>query len=427
MGRVGELERKLRRKLFFVCFWTFTISLSIFLFWKLNALLLPILVGGILAYLFRPIKERVQISWLPHEARILGVFAVTFVVLFFAFNKVRQLIPDDRQKLELKVRLKYKMNEKYADAMDLKNPEKRPNPLIAVFANEIAPMMDHVNDLLSLTPEEQDQFEKYRKGYKGQTPVSDKYYQYFVANLVRSPYVKVTRDPSSEGGAVLKTAESNEVKEHAKKGLLDALSIWILAPLIFIFMVFDNGQIRRYIIGLVPNRYFELSLTVLDMLDDAVGKYLRGTLMQCTLVGITLTVGLFLLGMPISVSITIGAISGLINAIPFLGPTIGLVIALAYALIAENIDPLIPGLVADDLALYVVVLSGVSHLLDNVVYQPIVLGGAVNLHPLVVIVAIIAGSLMMGVWGMLLAIPAIVVLKTAVETLIKELKAYRII
>jgi len=43
---------------------------------------------------------------------------------------------------------------------------------------------------------------------------------------------------------------------------------WILAPLIFIFLGFDNGQVRRYFIGLVPNRYFELSLTLLDQLDN---------------------------------------------------------------------------------------------------------------------------------------------------------------
>jgi len=104
-----------------------------------------------------------------------------------------------------------------------------------------------------------------------------------------------------------------------------------------------------------------------------------------------------------------------------------LVIALAYSLIAEDITPLIPGLSTDDLAIYVVVLIGIAHVLDNVVYQPFVLGNAVNLHPLVVILAIIGGSVLMGVWGMLLAIPTVVVVKTAVETLFKELKDYRII
>jgi predicted PurR-regulated permease PerM len=201
----------------------------------------------------------------------------------------------------------------------------------------------------------------------------------------------------------------------------------MLAPLIFVFLGFDNGQIRRFFISFVPNRYFELSLTVLDRLDAAIGRYLRGTLLECFLVGLTLILGLILLGIPMGIAVAIGVVSGLLNAIPFLGTAIALVIGVGYALIAENIKPLIPGLNPNDLALYVVVLVIIVHVLEDVVFQPFVLGSAANVHPLVVIIAIIGGSLIMGLWGVLFAIPAVVVIKTAVATFFKELKAYRII
>ena len=421
-----EADRRFRRSLFFSLLWIGSILLSGYLIYKLSALLLPITVGAVLAYLFRPLKSKLQVSWLPHEARILMVFGLISFALFASFNKMRQMIPDERQKLELKVRLKYKLNEKYVETLNLNKPENRTNPITHLITNEVGPIMDHVNDLLSLTSDEQETFERYRKGYKGQAPISDKFYQYYVANLVRSPYVKQTRDPAS-GEAPLNTPKEGEIKESAKKGLLDALSIWILAPLIFIFMAFDNGQMRRYFIRLIPNRYFELSLTVLDTLDVAVGKYLRGTLIECALVGLTLAIGLILLGIPVSVSLAIGLVSGIANAIPFLGTVFGLTIALAYSLIAENIDPLIPGLVGDSLALYVVILVVIAHILDNVIFQPFVLGSAVNLHPLVVVTAIIGGSTLMGLWGMLIAIPSVVIIKTTIETLVYELKAYKII
>jgi predicted PurR-regulated permease PerM len=201
----------------------------------------------------------------------------------------------------------------------------------------------------------------------------------------------------------------------------------MLAPLIFIFLGFDNGQIRRFFIGLVPNRYFELSLTVIDRLDYAIGRYLRGTLLECFLVGVCLMVGLILLGIPVGIAIAIGVVSGLLNAIPFLGTIIALVIGVGYALIAEDIRPLVPGLQPGDLALYVLILVVLVHILDDLVFQPFVLGSAVDVHPLVVVIAIIAGSLLMGLWGMLFAIPAVVVIKTAVATLFKGLKDYRII
>ena len=149
--------------------------------------------------------------------------------------------------------------------------------------------------------------------------------------------------------------------------------------------------------------------------------------MQCFLVGLALILGLILLGLPVGIAVAIGVVSGLLNAIPFLGTAIALVIGVGYALIAENISPLIPGLNPNDLALYVVILVAIVHVLDDVVFQPPVLGSAVDVHPLVVIIAIIGGSLIMGLWGMLFAIPAVVVVKTAVATFFKELKDYRII
>ncbi len=425
-----ERDRKIRGRIFHSTFIGVTVVLTTLLLWKLKALLLPIVVGALLAYLFRPVKDRFQLPWLPHEIRVLSLFACIGLCLFMAINKTRQMIPDEKQKLELKVRLKYKVNEKFQEIVGAGGPDKRPGLLAQLVSKELGPAMDQLNHLLDLDPDEIELFQKYRVGYKGQTPIENRFFDYFQANQTTSIYTIQKREPANltkpiESSVAPTPAPAEQAEVH--NSLVEELSIWILAPLIFIFLGFDNGQMRRYAISLVPNRYFELSLQVLDMLDEAIGKYLRGTLIECSLVGLTLAVGLFLLGIPISVALAIGLISGLANAIPFLGPAIGLVIALAYSLIAESITPLIPGLVQADLAIYVVVLIGIAHLLDNVVFQPIVLGNAVNLHPLVVIVAIIGGSTMMGVWGMLLAIPTVVVVKTAVETLFKELKDYRII
>src|SRR5262249_11543710 len=73
------------------------------------------------------------------------------------------------------------------------------------------------------------------------------------------------------------------------------------------------------------------------------------------------------------------------------------------------------------------ILVGITHVLDDVLFQPFVLGSAVSIHPLVVVVAIIGGSLIMGIWGMVFAIPTVVVVKTVVETLFKEFKDYHMI
>jgi predicted PurR-regulated permease PerM len=422
-----EMERKFRRQVFHSCFLTLVILVTVFLVWKLRSLLIPVVVGALLAYLFRPMKERFQMPWLPHELRVLTLFACIGAAIFMGANSVRKQLPNEKEKLELKVRLKYKLNEKFQQATGNGKPGQ--GAAGKMIAKEAGPLMDQLNHLLDLAPDEQELFHKYREGYMGEPPIEDRFFDYFQANQTTSIYTVVEREPGSAGkhGETGGAAAATHAAPNAKSGIMEELEIWILAPIIFIFLGFDNGQMRRYFIGLVPNRYFELSLTVVDELDEAIGNYLRGTLLECFLVGLTFAVGFVLLGMPVPVAAAIGVITGLVNAIPFLGTVIGLVIGLGYALIAENITPLIPGLNANDLAIYVLVLVGIAHLLDNVVYQPFVLGSAVNLHPLVVVVAIIGGSLILGVWGMLFAIPTVVVFKTAVETLFKELKDYRII
>src|SRR5262245_53230155 len=101
-------ERKVRRTVLYLIFGAVTLFLAGILFWKLSILILPIIVGGLLAFVFRPVKERFRIRWLPHELQVLCSFAAIGLVLFFAFNTLRKHIPDEEQKLEFQVRLKYK-------------------------------------------------------------------------------------------------------------------------------------------------------------------------------------------------------------------------------------------------------------------------------------------------------------------------------
>ncbi|HYY25611.1 MAG TPA: AI-2E family transporter [Candidatus Udaeobacter sp.] len=423
-----ERERKVRRRIFYLTFATLALILGGFLIWKLCILILPIIVGALMAFLFRPLKERFEVRWLPHELQVLCSFAAIGLVLFFAFNTFRKHIPDEEQKLEFKVRLQYKLNERYRQLVAT-SPEGKSNALAALLEKELGPLMDKVNQVLALNPEERNLFLKYAAGYNGKPPISSKFVDYFRANQTTGKYVIPEATPA---GAVPSTASAAPAPTRppaAEEGasLESKFSAWILAPLIFLFLGFDNGQIRRFFISLIPNRYFELSLTVLDRLDDAIGRYLRGTLIECFLVGLTLTLGLILLGIPLGIAVAIGVVSGLLNAVPFLGTVIALVIGVGYALIAENVTPLIPGLNPNDLVWYVLILVVITHVLDDVVFQPFVLGSAANVHPLVVVIAIIAGSLLMGLWGMLFAIPTVVVVKTAVATFFKELKDYRII
>ena len=168
-----QRERKVRRRVFHLIFAVFALISGGFLIWKLSSLVLPIIVGALLAFLFRSVKERFKIPWLPHELQVLCSFAAIGLVLFFAFDTARKHILDDKQRVEFKVRLKYKLNEKYQQLVT-KSPEGKSSMLVGSIEREVDPLMDKVNELLELDPEERELFLKYRAGYNG-PPDEDKF------------------------------------------------------------------------------------------------------------------------------------------------------------------------------------------------------------------------------------------------------------
>ena len=96
-----EQERQVRRRFFLRAFSALTMIFCGFLLWKLRSLLLPIMVGALLAYLFRPLKDRFQVTWIAHEMRVLLLFAAIGAGIFLSVNNLRQHLPSEREKLEL--------------------------------------------------------------------------------------------------------------------------------------------------------------------------------------------------------------------------------------------------------------------------------------------------------------------------------------
>ena len=105
-------------------------------------------------------------------------FAAIGLVLFFAFDTVRKYIPDDKQQLEYKVRLKYKLNEKYQELVT-KSPEGKPGMLVSFIQKQVDPLMDKVNQLLELDRKQTDQFLQDRSSHFGG---DNKILGYFEAN-----------------------------------------------------------------------------------------------------------------------------------------------------------------------------------------------------------------------------------------------------
>jgi len=182
----------------------------------------------------------------------------------------------------------------------------------------------------------------------------------------------------------------------------------ILVPFIAYFMVRDGRKLRRRIVALVPNRYFETSLIMFHRIDEQIGGYLRGRLIECILLGLTqmLLMGLVSVSVEQPQILLISIVFGLTNVIPYAGPVMGTAFGVFYYFALG---------VPTNSIVALLIVAAIAHLIDNVVIAPAVLSHNVDLHPLTVALVLVIGGEVLGVLGLLIAIPVASTIKVVVQ------------
>lgn len=406
-------------------------ALGAYLTWKLRSLIVPVAVGGLLAYIVRPLVARLERCRLPRGAAI-GLLLVGFVLAALGTaNGIRAAMPSDTEALELRIRALYTLNRRYEALMGLDRSLTRGNWIYRLVHSDLDPLVDRVNQRLALTPEEDAQFLASRpRGAHDAPPGSDRPVEYHRTNTdTLARRARTALAEPAPGSAALPPAAPTPAPamQTPLAALADILSTWIIAPVIFLFLLRDTGEIKRGLLRAVPNRLFEPALTVLADLDRALGNYVRGLFLECCLLGLTVVLFLTLLGVPLRWTVGIGIITGASNVVPYMGFAVAMLSGLAYALLAEDIHPLLPIVTSENFVIWVIAAVALAELLKNVVYEPVVLGGAVKLHPIVVVIGVLGGAILFGPVGMLLAIPTITVFTVFVSSTVRQLKAYGLV
>ena len=162
----------------------------------------------------------------------------------------------------------------------------------------------------------------------------------------------------------------------------------------------------------VPPAYFLKGKRVTTGLREVLIRYLTGVLMQVSAITVIISLGLFFLDMP--TAFAMGAMVGILNVIPYVGPLIGGgIVVLITALHHISLHGLDLGL--GSTALKVVSVIGIAQLLDNVLIQPMIYSKSTQLHPLEVFLIVLCGASLMGIGGMVVAVPLYSVLKMGVQ------------
>lgn len=179
--------------------------------------------------------------------------------------------------------------------------------------------------------------------------------------------------------------------------LLEALLIFIIGPLIALYLLIDLPHLRRDLINLVPEGHRDEFTDLMGKVGATVGGFFRGQLVVAILVGILSALGFYLIGLPFW--LVIGAIAGFFNLVPLIGPYIGGAIGFFVGTISEDVS----------LGIKAAVVELIVQQIDNHVISPNVMKRTVNLHPVTVMLSILAGGTLAGFWGVLLGVPAVAV------------------
>ena len=406
------------------------VLLSAYLFWKLRGLIVPVAVGGLMAYICHPLIGHLEHYRIP-RGLAMGLLLVVFVLaVVFIAGRISTMMPSEVTVIEVKVQALYKFNNGYNRLMGLDPFLTKGNRVYRLLHEELDPVVERINRFLALTREEESQFLASHPHGHDAAKGSDRLLEYHRANLRTLKLRIKAAFPEAEGVRTAPPAATLAPGPALKPPLATLghiLSVWCVAPLVFLFFLRDTGEIKRGLLSVVPNRLFEPALTVLADLDRALGDYLRGIFLECVALGFTAMLLLAIVGVSLRWAMAIGIFTGASNVIPYMGSAAALLGGLAYALLAEEIHPLLPMVNTENFVFWVIAAVGVAELLKNIFYEPFVLGGAVKLHPLVVVIGIVGGGILFDFAGVLLAIPVITIFKVFLSSTIRQLKAYGLV
>jgi predicted PurR-regulated permease PerM len=188
-----------------------------------------------------------------------------------------------------------------------------------------------------------------------------------------------------------------------------------IVPFITYFILAEGDVGIKSLVEKIPNKYFETSLNIIDKVGKELVSYLRGLILECSIVGVLSMIGYIIIGVPYA--IIIGMLTGIANLIPYLGPIAGASLALMASLtVTGNFQMYIP----------IAVLLFVIRLIDDLILQPLCFGKSLDMHPVVVVLTLIIGHQLMGVSGMVISIPIATILRVSATETYWGLKHYTI-
>ncbi|MEE9331963.1 MAG: AI-2E family transporter [Methylophilaceae bacterium] len=189
---------------------------------------------------------------------------------------------------------------------------------------------------------------------------------------------------------------TNILKAAGSKGLafIGVIANLLLLPVVLFYLLRDWDNIIEKIAELIPRKWLAKATTVTKEIDQVVAEFLRGQLSVMAALSVFYSLGLWFAGLDMALSI--GLIAGLLSFIPYLGFALAFIMAVVLALLQFSaLTEIIP----------VLLVFGLGQIIESMFLTPLLVGDRIGLHPVIVILGLLAGGQLFGFAGVLLALP----------------------
>ncbi len=194
------------------------------------------------------------------------------------------------------------------------------------------------------------------------------------------------------------TSRAIDFLEGAALSIFELLFSLVLVIVVSVYMLLDMGRLSATVDRRFPPRPGSGSL--IPRIESALAGYIRGQVLLSLIIGVSAGIGLWLLGIlgwaegMESYALLFGAWVAVAELIPYLGPWLGAIPPIVYALIVDPVS-----------AIWVTLLFLAVHQIEGHIVVPNVMGSALRLHPLLVIFGLLAGGEIYGLPGIFVALP----------------------
>lgn len=182
----------------------------------------------------------------------------------------------------------------------------------------------------------------------------------------------------------------------------------VIAPIIAFYILKDLEGISDSLNSWIPVKYWDQVYRLWLEINAVISGFLRGQFLVAIIIALLTTIGLLFL--QVNFAIVLGIIAGAFNIIPYLGPILGAIPAIVIVLVNSPWK-----------ALAVSVLFLAIQQIEGAIISPRIMSNQVGLNPLSVIFAILAGGELGGLFGMILAVPIVGIVKVILKFIVDKL------